>query len=197
MLTDLYVSGDSPVHRARPVRKIVALIVVCTGLFIFEGWPSVLTAGILVGAGFAMAGLRPRHALASLRPALWILVAIFAVQAMLTDALFAGFVTARFVVLILAAALVTLTTRTSEFVEGILAALTHAPHWIPKHQIALAISLCLRFIPLVRTVLEEVRQAQQARGTHASLTALLVPLVVRTLKTGDEVAQAIYARSPE
>ena len=195
MLTDLYVFGDSPAHRARPVVKIVALVILCTSLFIFEGWPSVAIAGGLVICGFALAGLKPRHAFVSLRPALWILAAIFVVQAFLTDVIFASFIVLRFVVLILAAALVTLTTKTSEFVEGIQAALKHAPSWVPKDQIALAVSLCLRFIPLIRTVLHEVRQAQRARGLDRNLTALLVPLVVRTLKTADEVSQAIYSRS--
>lgn len=195
MLTDIYVFGDSAVHRARPVVKIAALVFLCTGLFVVEGWGSVAVAGFMVFSGFLVAGLKPRHAFASLRPAFWILGAIFVVQVYLTDLAFAGFVVTRFVILILAAALVTLTTKTSEFVDGILAALKYAPAWVPKEQIALAISLCLRFIPLVRSVLDDVRQAQRARGLERNLTALLVPLVVRTLKTADEVSQAIYSRS--
>ncbi|MEO1091939.1 MAG: energy-coupling factor transporter transmembrane protein EcfT [Pseudomonadota bacterium] len=195
MLTSLYVFGDSPLHRARPATKIIALVILCTGLFIVEGWPSVAIAGAIVLVGFAAAGLDLRHAVASLRPAFWILAAIFVVQLLSTDAVFAGFVVARFVVLILAAALVTLTTKTSEFIDGIRSLLKHAPGWIPKDQIALAISLCLRFIPLVRSVLGEVREAQRARGLDRNLTALLVPLVVRMLKTADEMSQAIYARS--
>ena len=195
MLTDLYVFGDSPLHRARPAIKIAALVFLCTGLFVVEGWASVAVAGPMVISGFAVAGLKPGHAFASLRPAFWVLAAIFAVQAYVTDLVFAGFVVARFAVLILAAALITLTTKTSEFIGGILSALRYAPAWVPKEQIALAISLCLRFIPLVRSLLNEIRQAQRARGLDHNLTALLVPLVVRTLKTADEVAQAIYSRS--
>ncbi|MCA1244252.1 energy-coupling factor transporter transmembrane protein EcfT [Stappia stellulata] len=195
MLTDLYVFADSPVHRARPVVKIAALVVLCTSLFVCEGWTAVTVAGVLVFTGFALAGLGPRHAIVSVRPALWILAAIFAVQLYMTDVVFAGFIVARFVVLILAAALVTLTTRTSEFVDGILSALRFAPAWVPKAQIALAVSLFLRFVPLVRTALDDVREAQRARGLDRNIKAILVPLVVRILKTADEVSQAIYARS--
>jgi len=195
MLTDLYVFGDSLIHRARPVLKIAALVILCTSLFVVEGWPSVIAGAVIVLAGFAIAGLRPHHAFQSLKPALWILAAIFAVQIYLTDIVFAGFVVGRFMVLILAAALVTLTTKTAEFVDGILAALRYAPKWVPKEQIALAVSLCLRFIPLIRAVLTEVRDAQRARGLDRNLKAVLVPLVVRTLKTADEVSQAIYSRS--
>ncbi|MEG9884339.1 MAG: energy-coupling factor transporter transmembrane protein EcfT [Hyphomicrobiales bacterium] len=195
MLTDLYVFGDSIVHRSRPAIKLALLVMLCTALFVVEGWPSVIVAATLVIIGFALAGLAPRHAFASLRPALWILAAIFVVQAALSDMVFAGFVVARFIALILAAALVTLTTKTSELVDGMEAALEYAPGRFHKERIALAISLCLRFIPLVRSVLDEVRQAQEARGLERNLTALLVPLIVRTLKTADEVSQAIYSRS--
>ena len=66
---------------------------------------------------------------------------------------------------------------------------------MPKAQIALAVSLFLRFVPLVRTALDDVREAQRARGLDRNLKAILVPLVVRILKTADEVSQAIYARS--
>jgi biotin transport system permease protein len=195
MLTDLYVFADSPLHRARPAIKIAALVALCTSLFVFESWTSVAVAGSLVTLGFAIARLRPRHALVSLRPAFWILGAIFAVQIYLTDILFAGFVVTRFMVLILAAALVTLTTKTSELVDGILSALRYAPAWVPKTQIALAITLFLRFIPSVRNAIHEIREAQRARGLDRSFKAVLVPLVVRILKMGDEVSQAIYSRS--
>lgn len=195
MLTDLYVAGGSPVHRTRPVIKIAALVILCTCLFALEGWTSLSISAVIVTAGFALAGLRAHHAWQSLRPALWILIAIFAVQIYLADLALAAFVVSRFAVLILAAALVTLTTTTSQFVDGIGAALKHAPAWVPKARIALAISLCIRFIPLIRNTFGEVRQAQRARGLERNFLALLVPLVVRTLKSADEISQAIYARS--
>lgn len=195
MLSDLYVFGDSPLHRARPLFKILALVVFCSLSFLVDHWAGIVVAGLSVAAGFALAGLHPRHGFAALRPALWILAAIFAVQVWLADLTLATFIISRFALLILAASLVTLTTTAGEFVEGIEAALKHAPDWVPKARIALAISLTLRFIPLVRSVLIEVRQAQMARGLERNITALLVPLVVRTLKHADETAQAIQARS--
>ena len=116
-------------------------------------------------------------------------------QWFLTDALFAGFIGARFAVLILAASLVTMTTPTSAFVAAIENGLDRLPARLSARKIALAVGLCLRFIPLIATILEEVRLAQRTRGLERNPTALLVPLVVRTLKTADEVSQAIYARS--
>jgi biotin transport system permease protein len=61
-------------------------------------------------------------------------------------------------------------------------------------KISLALSLALRFIPLIASVGAEVREAQRARGLDGSLVALAVPLLVRTLKMGEDIADAIDAR---
>lgn len=182
-------------HRARPARKVLGLVVYCTVVFLVESPLFLALAGTLVAIGYITAGLQPRHVYQALRPALWLLSIIFVAQVFLMDVLFALFVVGRFAALIFAASLVTYTTTTSEFVDGIRVALNRTPSWVPKDKIALAISLCLRFIPLIRSVLEEVRQAQRARGLDRRPLALLVPLVIRTLKTADEVAEAIHARS--
>ncbi|CFN71313.1 cobalt transport protein [Bordetella pertussis] len=52
----------------------------------------------------------------------------------------------------------------------------------------------MRFIPEIWRNYQEIREAQAARGLGAHPLALLVPLVVRTLKRAEEVAQAIDAR---
>jgi len=196
MIVDLYVFGDSPVHQLPPDYKILSLLLFCTLLFLIPGWIPLSVGAAFVAIGFGVAGIGISRAYQAIRPALWILAIIFVAQIFLVGVELAIFVVLRFCILILAALLITMTTKTSEFVEGILAGLRHAPSWVPADQIALAISLALRFIPLIRSTLEDVRMAQRARGLDRSIKALLVPLVVRTLKTGDEIAEAIQARSP-
>ncbi len=195
MLTDLYVFSDSPLHRASPALKIGGLAVLCTILFVVEGWPTTAAAGALVFLGYWLAGLSFRHAWIVTRPALWVLAAILLVQVYQSGWATGLFVVARLMVLILAASLVTATTRTSEFIDGISRALKYAPSWVPKERIALSIALCLRFIPMIRQIFDEIRQAQRARGLDRNFKALLVPLIVRALKRSDDIASAIYARS--
>ncbi|MBW3098252.1 energy-coupling factor transporter transmembrane component T family protein [Pseudohoeflea coraliihabitans] len=195
MITDLYIFGDTVVHRLGPGKKLLALLVLCSLLFIFESWLALLPAALLVLAGFWLAGLSAHHAFAALRPVLWILAAIFLIQLFYSGVVGAGFVVMRFAVLILAASLVTLTTRTSEFVDGIMAGLRYAPRFVPREKIALAIAMTMRFIPRLRAQFDEIREAQRARGLERNPIALLVPLIVRTLKDADEIAQAIEARS--
>lgn len=197
MLAELYVPGTSPLHRTPPQYMVLGLAVFCTALFLFDGWVMLAIAAALVLLAYLFAGLRPRHAIASLRPVAWVLAIIFVAHVLMNDATHAAFVVARFILMILAASVVTLTTRTSEFVEGIRSLLKYAPSWVPKDRIALAITLTIRFIPAVRKTLAQVRMAQRARGLERSLTATLVPLVVNTLKSADQIAAALEARTPD
>jgi biotin transport system permease protein len=178
MIVDLYVFGNSPLHRTSPSYKILALVLFCTLLFVLPGWAPLAVGAILVALGYWLAGIEFSHAYQAIRPALWILAVVLIAQIILTGLELAAFVVVRFGILIMAASVITMTTKTSEFVDGIRAGLRHAPSWAPADHIALAISLALRFIPLVRTTLDEVRMAQRARGLDGSVKALLVPLVV-------------------
>jgi biotin transport system permease protein len=65
---------------------------------------------------------------------------------------------------------------------------------IDAARVSLAVSLVLRFVPAILDHYREIREAQAARGLQANPLALVVPLVVRTLKGADDVAAAIEAR---
>jgi len=197
MISEGYVKRNSVIHTAAPSLKIVSLALFCTAVFLLTSWQWVAFAGGMTLVGYKLAGLNVYHAYQGLKPTLAILAAIFIFQTIFVGLPLAAFILLRFSCLILAAHLVTITTRSSEFVEGILSLLRYAPRWVPAEKIALAISLSLRFIPMVRNVFEEVRMAQRARGLDKNLLALLNPLIVRTLKSGDQISDAIRARSPD
>jgi len=195
MIIDTYVFGDSLLHRATPGKKLLALFVFCTVLFIFEGWWTLLPGLALVAAAYSFARLTPRLAWLAIRPVIPILVAIFLVQLYFADVDLAAFVVLRFIALILAASVVTMTTKTSEFVDAVMTTLKHAPSWVPRKQIALAIALAFRFIPRIRSHVADIRSAQAARGLGRNIRALIVPLILRTLRDADDIANAIDARS--
>lgn len=195
MIIDTYIFRDSPIHKARPGLKLLALVILCTVLFIFEGW-WILAPGLgLVAIGFYAAGLAPILAWRAIRPAALILAAIFVVQFYFTGLELALFVVLRFAILIIAASLVTMTTQTSQFVEAIMTPLERAPSWVPSKQIALAFALAFRFIPRIRGHVADIRAAQAARGLDRNLRALIVPLILKTLRDADDIANAIDARS--
>lgn len=195
MIGDTYIFRDSYVHRASPGRKILSLIVLCTFVALTTSWPTLAGTSVGVALLYRIAGITISEALNPIRSMLWIFLAVFATHAILNGVDVASLTVARLILLITAASLVTMTTKTSEFVDGLLVGLRWAPPWVPADQIALALSLALRLIPLTRLTLDEVRVAQRARQMDGNIKALIVPLIVRSLKRGDELAEAIRARS--
>ncbi len=175
--------------------KLLALIIISTALFMVESWPILGTAlGVVVGIYF-LSGLHMRDVVTQLRPTLWVLVLIFLVQSANRDWIFAAAVVMRFAAVLLLAGWVTLTTRTSELIET----MTNALRWLKPFgvnpaKVSLALSLTLRFLPMIAEIAAEVREAQKARGLEHSWLAMAFPLIIRTLKTADAVAEALDAR---
>lgn len=192
----LYVPGTSPVHRAAPGLKLTLLLAGGAGVFVVRDVGTLLGlfAGVL--ALYALAGVRAGVMWRQLRPALGLLLFFLAFQG-LTVGWEAGAVTAlRFGVMILLASLVTLSTRTSDTLATLERALRPlARVGIDPERVSLAVSLTLRFLPVVVQVVQDVQSAQRARGMERHVVALAVPVIVRTLKMADDVADAIDARS--
>lgn len=124
MIAGLYRPGSSPIHRLRASVKLVALLGLGTMLFAFdEAWLAA-TALVTVLAGYALARMPAHAAFAQIRPVLWVLAILFAAQLWLVDLNAALLLVLRFAALILAASLVTLTTRTADLVAVIERALS-------------------------------------------------------------------------
>jgi hypothetical protein len=61
-------------------------------------------------------------------------------------------------------------------------------------KVSLALSLALRFIPLLYAQVHDIREAQRVRGLERNFTAIAVPLLVRTLRMANDLTDAIEAR---
>lgn len=191
-----YWPGNSVVHQVGPGIKIVALVALSTLLFLL---PRLDLAGLVLAAAavlYRIARVPPRAVFAQVRPIAWLLAILFVAQIALNGWATAFLVVLRLTGLVLLAALVTLTTRASELIE----ALERGLGWLRVFGIApakasLAISLTLRFVPVLASITREVREAQRVRGLDRSLMAVAVPVLVRTLKMADDIADAIEARS--
>jgi biotin transport system permease protein len=195
MLSGTYSPGDSFVHKTKPLVKVLLLAGVCTFLFLGESWLTLGSVGLILSGLFLFAGIAPKDIFAAIKPALWVLVLIFLAQLYLANWQIASFVVLRFSVMIMAASLLTLTTKTSDLIEGLENGLGRFCSVRTAESVGLAFSLCFRFIPLVRNVFEEVKEAQKARNLERSWRALVTPTIVRILKSADEISQAIVARS--
>jgi biotin transport system permease protein len=195
-VTPLYLPGDSLIHRAPAGLKLMALALLGSVLFLISDL--VLLGSAMAFAGAALAALRPpRDRLRTQLGGAVVLIAVVAALAAWSDGLHHGaVVAARFSALVLAALAVTLSTRASDMLEAIERALEPLDRrgLVDAARVSLAVSLVLRFVPAILGHYREIREAQAARGLQANLLALIVPLVVRTLKGADDVAAAIEAR---
>jgi biotin transport system permease protein len=197
MLESLYVQGNSWLHRLPAGYKLVALIVAGIGLFFLHHvWGLLLTlmvAGVLLRA----TGVSASACWKQVRGFVWVLAAIGGFTAIFNGWLEAAIVLLRIASLIGLAMAVTLSTPSSALIDTCERALMPLDRlgWVNASKVALALALTLRFVPEIWRQFQEIKEAQAARGLGRHPLALLVPLLVKTLKRAQQIAQAIDARS--
>ncbi|MBO0661256.1 energy-coupling factor transporter transmembrane protein EcfT [Jiella sp. MQZ9-1] len=196
MIAGLYRAGDSPLHRTRPGLKLLSLAIAGTALLALSSLWLAGAAMVLIFGLYCLAGFGLRTMIEQVRPAAFILAILAFAQLWLAGPSEALLFVTRFAVLILAAGLVTLTTRTSDLVTALEVALSPLSRFgLNVSGISLAISLAIRFIPAIGQILSELREAQIARGRKPTVLTLVVPMIIRLLKMADSIAEAIDARS--
>lgn len=117
----------------------------------------------------------------------------------------AGFTTARIVLVVLGASLLTLTTSPVDLADGIESLLTPLKFIkFPVHEFALIMSIALRFIPTLLDETDRIIRAQKARGADfesgnlfkraKALIPVLIPLLISSFRRADELGDAMDAR---
>jgi biotin transport system permease protein len=195
-MLSLYVPGTSPVHRAPAGLKLAVLAVLGVALFATARLELVAGALVLVlAAGLVLARLPWRALTAQVRP-IWIwLVALFGFHLLVTDPVVGAVAVLRLLTLVVAAAVVPVTTRVTALVAVI--------EWLTSPlrvfgvrpaRIGLVIAMTLRFIPLVADRAARIREAQAARGADRVGLGMVVPLLVQVLRMATTVGEALDAR---
>ena len=198
-MLSLYVRGTSPVHRTRAGLKLAVLAALGTGLFAFPRIEVVAAAlvGVLV-AGLAVARLPARALWAQVRPVWLLLAALFGIHLLVTDALTGTVTVLRLLTLVLAAAVVTATTRVTALVavvEWLLRPLEVVG--VRPARVGLMVAMTLRFIPVVAERAARIREAQAARGASGMRLGLLVPLLIQVLQLASTLGEALDARGAD
>ncbi len=199
MTLALYHPTASPVHRAPAGLKLLALAVLSGVLFAVPRLDLVgaALAGVLA-VGLGAARLPVRLLWGQVRPVLLWLAALFVVHLLVTDVATGALAVLRLLTLVLAAAVVTATSRVTELVavvERICAPLRLVG--VRPARSGLVIAMTLRFIPLVAERAARIREAQAARGGSRRLTILVVPLLIQVLQMAHTVAEALDARGAD
>lgn len=197
MLESLYWDRDTWLHRLPAGLKLTCVVMLGTVVFIIDDFALIGISLALVVLMFISAQVPAYIAWRQIRVAVPVLVIIFAAQLWLADWQFAVMVVVRFALLISAASLVSLTTRTSAMIEALEIFLSPLGKLgVDVGKISLTLAMAIRFIPEVIRITRDVREAQRVRGLETSLFAVAMPVIIRLLRTADDVADAIEARSP-
>jgi len=225
MLTDItigqYYPGASAIHRLDPRTKIVATILYISSIFLANSFSAYLAIGLFASLVVALAGIPVKMILKSLRPLWMIIVLTMAIHLFSTpgkviynlwwltiteEGLHQGILmTARLVFLIVMSSLLTLTTSPILLTDGIERLLNPFRRWgLPAHELAMMMTIALRFIPTLLEETDRIMKAQMARGAvfsegnmikrAKSMVPLLVPLFISAFRRADELAVAMEAR---
>jgi biotin transport system permease protein len=198
-MLSLYVSGTSPVHRAPAGLKLAVLAALGVTLFATDRLELVTGAFVLVVALGLLGARLPTRSLTSQIRSVWIwLAALFGFHLLVTGPLVGAVAVLRLLTLVVAAAVVTATTRVTALVAVIewLASPLRA-FGVRPARIGLVIAMTLRFIPLVADRAARLREAQAARGADRLRLGLVVPLLVQVLRMATTVGEALDARGAD
>jgi energy-coupling factor transport system permease protein len=217
-----YVPGDSAIHRLDAAAKLGLVACYTVGLFMLRGFPGLLLMAGVVAAATTVANVPPRAVLRGLR-AVGILVAFTLVLnsfawnssdalvavgpvGISTAGLRAGlFFAVRILLLVTGTSLLTLTTSPVQLASGIERSLAPLKLLrVPVGDLAMTLTIALRFIPTTAEEAERIITAQQARGASfdsggpiaraRAYTPVLVPLFYQLFRRADALATAMEAR---
>lgn len=216
-----YFPGESIVHRFDPRLKIITMIFFVISLFFINTFIPYIFVAIYLFIIIKIANLPLKVVLKGLKPLRWILLITFVINIFFLpgDPLFKlGFLTIskeglktaflmaiRLMFLVLGTSLLTYTTSPIELTDGIEALLKPMKKiGVPSHEIAMMMTIALRFIPTLIEETDKIMKAQMARGADfesgniikrsKNLVPLLVPLFVNSFRRADELATAMEAR---
>ncbi len=225
MLTDImlgqYFPGNSFVHKLDPRSKIVLTLVFISSIFMASSYSGYLMLGIFLCLVTLVAGIPVSIMLRSIKP-LWIILVLTAgIHMFMTpgimwieigplsiteEGLRQGIqMSARLVFLILMSSLLTFTTSPialTDAIERLLSPLKHIR--VPVHELAMMMTIALRFVPTLLEEADRIMKAQMARGADFSsgnllkrgqnMVPLLVPLFISAFRRADDLATAMEAR---
>ena len=187
--------GTTFIHRLPAGLKLFVVFFVSIGLFYFASLPLAIVSLIIVWCLFFLAGFSSFKPVLELRKISWLLVALFIIQYFSVNFESAALIVIRLSSLLLLATLVTLTTPFSKMMACFEKLFSFMRFFgVNPAKISLGLSLTLRFIAIFSDISKEVREAQKARGLEKSVFAVIMPVLIRSLKVQADVAAAIEAR---
>ena len=216
-----YYSVESSIHKMDPRFKILASTLYLISLFIIQNLYAYALVISFIGLAVLLSKVPVGFVMRGLKPIFMLIIFAFVINIFMTpgDPLFkwgiisvsvegverAFFMALRLILLIVGTSLLTLTTSPIELTDGIEYLLNPLKKiGLPAHELAMMMTIALRFIPTLLEETDKIMKAQMARGADfesgnimsraKALIPLLVPLFISAFRRADELAMAMEAR---
>lgn len=227
MLKDItlgqFFPGSSPLHKMDPRMKILITVLFVVALFLIDKFVGVFAFFIFLVLCIKISGIPFKFVFKGLKPLIFIIVFTGILNVFMTSgetafsipytpirATWEGintalFIIARLILLVMGTSLLTLTTSPISLTDGIEHLLSPLKKIkVPVHELAMMMTIAIRFIPTLLEETEKIMKAQTARGADfesgnlikraKALVPLLVPLFISAFRRADELAMAMESR---
>ena len=216
-----YYPADSVLHKLDPRTKLIGTVAFIVSLFLFKNWPGYAAATAFLAAVIVLSRVPFRYMIKGLKAIIILLLitVIFNMFIVPGEVLWnfglvkvtreglsqAGFMAVRLIYLIIGSSIMTLTTTPNDLTDGLERVLGPLKLLrVPVHEIAMMMSIALRFIPILLEETDKIMKAQMARGADfengnliqraRNMVPLLVPLFISAFRRASDLAMAMEAR---
>ena len=222
LLLGRYLQGDSFIHRLDPRTKFLATFLFIIIVFLANNWLTYFILAIFTMIALLASKIPMSFFWNGVKPLLWVILFTVVLQMVFTTGgdvyvewafikitsygvINAIFIFLRFMFIIFISTLMTLTTsplQIADAMESIMKPLGKIG--VPVHEIALMLSIALRFVPTLMDEAQKIMNAQRARGVDfgegnlfeqmKAIIPILIPLFVSSFNRAEDLATAMEAR---
>ena len=217
-----YIPGDSWIHKLDTRAKLMGSMYFIGIIFLANNWQTYFLLFLFTMFVIQLSKIKLSFFINGVKPLIWLILFTVILQVLFTgggtvyfswgpivvsqEGLLNGiFIFCRFVLIIFMSTLLTLTTMPlslTDAIEYLLRPLVFLK--VPVYEIALMLSIALRFVPTLMDETEKIMNAQRARGVDfgegnvfqqmKAIVPLLIPLFVSSFNRAEELATAMEAR---
>ena len=217
-----YYPAESRIHRLDPRVKIVCTLVFLVSLFVQNSLPGYVIATIYLACVIRLSRVPLKYILKGLKPVVILLLFTVVMNLFLTDGgeilvqfgIFtitenglrtSVFMAVRLMYLVTGSSIMTFTTSPNGLTDGMEKLLHPLNRFnVPVHEVAMMMSIALRFIPILLEETDKIMKSQQARGADfesgniiqraKAMVPILVPLFVSAFRRANDLAMAMESR---
>lgn len=216
-----YFPGDSVIHKMDPRTKILLVLVYIVLTFMINNFAGYVVLALFLAAAVFISRIPPMFVIKGLKPIMVFIFITALFNLFLTGGepvfkwwiftitkeglYFASFMVLRLVFLILGTSLLTLTTSPIALTDGLEHLLNPFKKiGLPAHELAMMMTIALRFIPTLMEETDKIIKAQTARGADfdsgnlirraKAMVPILIPLFISAFRRADELATAMECR---